>query len=575
MSSQAPNANYYFTRYLHGYHTNVEVVTRLSKSPTAKNELTNLIAMINAQEHWKEKPALTSLHKIAKLTLTSNFDAPVSPHQVVEQPKAGSFLNLNANALGVVAGFLPDFKAIFNMGIACKEANQHIKEMLTKNPKLLSNYLNTLLERKDEATIMRFLGQCHSIYADTPLSLVIRTTWPRFAICLHEIQKKFPTVAKVEIAKKDISDQDFETCLAAFPKPQALDISGCAAINAATLHRAKFPVTLEQLCLSGTQLDDHGLHEICKNDSKLKLINIRDCVSLSLAGIFTVTLPASIECYLTSKDDLSPDEIGQLKRLLETWPNNACLRTMVAISEMSLPKTRQELEAVQNMLEKALSICPRYVDALIGLAMLQLAKAVKGKEPNDKSVLYAKSILQQVSEMYPEMTVISFGLGITLWILREYASAHKQLSKYLAHNPDDSTAPMMLADIYMIGTHEIKKDYKEAERLLKLALQHARDGSVGQFSLALINHNGGFGIESNPAEAKKLMKQFLDGDEELLDDFFLAQELIMASAKFAKFVLEDPAFTSYKPKIIPMFKSLLALDPDNKELKEIILSCAL
>lgn len=577
MSSKTPDINLYFTRYLQGYETNIEVVNRLSTSKTAKTDLATLINHITTTEHWKENPKLVSLHQIAKITRKSNFNAPNSAHSERDPSKAGSFLCLTPPALGAVAGFLPNFQTLFQMGSCCKEANQQIKEAIAQNPQLLSRYLSKLLECKNETAIMLFLRTCsQSQYAITPLTLSVRTLWPRLEICLHEIQKKFPTIAKVEIAKKDISDQEFVTCLAAFPNLQALDLSGCTALSAAILHKAKYPVTVEHLYLSGTQLDDQGLQEICKNGQNLKVIDIRHCAALTLPGIFTVQLPSTIEQYITGKNDLSEVEQQQLLRLLESAPDNTYLLTHTAVIIIQQAKSNR-WEQVQANLEKAHKACPRYVDALADLGKIHVCRGLKNRALGAKPFQIASHWLSKAVEIGMSDVQSLISLIIAKIELHEYKMALTLLDRIRKIDSDCPAINPLAGRIYMAGGEGIERDFKKAEELLRNTRGPGLTPSIDEkFELAIIYHEGGYGIERNVIEAKRLMKELLDSSANPAADIMFIPEMTVMGAKLGKYLLEDASFArSYKTKVNALFKVLLASDPMNSELKEVILSCAL
>jgi len=562
MSAVDPFVNVCFNRYQNGYINDAQVVSKLLHTKEAKKALETLLVCIKEQPHWQESGKLKNLYKITKASLKNNFSGKVSARE--ESQGLG---RLSPALWGRISDELPEVKSLFRFSSICKEAYQLRDEVLARSPKQLSRYLSDLLAKLDEPRIMRFLQSCkESSYSDTPLVLRLRSAWPRQAICLHEIQKKFPTIECLHFDKKDITNIEFERLLGACPTVKAIDLSGCNALSARTLADARFPVALEGLCLSGTALDDLALRTLLVNLPKLRRLDITNCAALGLNARLTAQLPSCIEKYeITFERNNESEEL--LKHLLEAFPDHPVLNVLTcAIKKETVLVDKLKLEKVLKSYPNYFDAHSAYVMTLACLAHTSYCFNADVYEKLLKQALTHSRFCLQLDQTNPEL----FFVLIFLLVLHEkYEEALSYLPQVIDTVPE-TKFNSLLGYVYL----NLSKG-KEAVRYFKLSLDKNRKELLSHFSLALIYTEGLDGVLIDQKEAKRyaacLFEQNLDEDE-----LFLSQRHSLTCAKLCKLLLEDPEMKEkHSAKISALLKLCLKVDPNNAELQSFLLSCTL
>jgi len=580
MTVVASYVNYSFGRYQMGYLKDAEVVSQLLNTKVAKECLVALIEKITAIPHWQETAKLKNLQSFAKASLKNNFAGAtvkktclastwLSKQKVIDQ----GLNTLTSDLWGVIANQLPNVQPLFRFASSCKEAYFLRDEMLARSTNQLSRYLSELLAKQDEKRLMQFLGNLsQSAYAKTPLTLTLTTCWPRQAICLHEIQKKFTNFACLQIAKRDIVDDDFCQLLEACPKVKGLDLSNCSTLTAACLANAKYSLSLERLILSGTQLDDQGLQAICKNLKKLKELDISGTQTTAEVSL-TVELPRTIEQYKANHELQQP----ALKRLLEQHPKSPCLLAGSVIWHLI---TKDEFSCVIEQLREMLKEYPHFTTLRSSLGMLLIENAIKSlryePEQYSKALTEAQEYLTGshhtllANEYRSLMAVLSF-------MRRKYADALRFIEAALNENPENVDHVSMKGDILMQQGPYFRRQFVVAELCFTQVIAKAPEDASNYLKLALIYVEGGDGVPCQPDEAKRCLEIALGLDNEsILEPIARTETLLLRYAKLGKLILDDPALkAAHGPQAKKLFKELLADAPQNPELKSLILSCAL
>lgn len=549
MSVVGNYVNYCFTRYQKGYSNDAQVVSRLLNTKEPEKALKLLLERIKGIPHWQEVPKLKNLLKEAKISLKNNFS--------VEKKETAQ--NVAINAWPFIAQHLTEVKPLFQFARTCKEIYAVRHELMAQSPKQLSLYLSDLLAKRDEKRIFAFLQSCkESSYVDTPVELRIRTTWPRQAIVLHEIQKKFSTIQRLTIEKLDITDKEFETLLSACPRALELSISGCTALTAPYLANASYPTTLEGLQLSGTSLTDPGLQSLLGRLPNLKRLDITNCPAISVMARYAATLPSCIELYSFTEARYE-DIKEELKRCLEAAPDNLVL----LVTGIHLTGTRE----YQKKLEALLKSHPNYYHLHFTLCMNLLHLAMENHLSNhelfEKYTKQADVHLQLCLQLKKDDPDLALLFAITYAMRQKYAEARLYACKYLAFakgKDDVFCAHALLGNIYLnLG------QFKEAKE--HLALAETRET---QFSLALLQVDAG-----DVKEAKRLALLAFENGLKTKEQF-IGPRLSMTCAKLCKLLLDDPAAKEkYGSTIKEFFRICLQVDPLNSELQTFILSCTL
>lgn len=580
---------YCFDRYQKGFLKEAEVVSQLLKTKVAKACLLKLMEEISKIPHWQEQQKLKNLHSFAKTSLKNNFagskatllpafSSLIMRQNVIDQ----GFNRLTPDLWGLVANRMPNVQPLFRLASTCKEAYFLRDEMLARSSTQLSLYLQELLAKRDEKQIMRFLGNCsEGCYADTPLTLRITSSWPRQAICLHEIQKKFPNIVFLQIAKHDLDDSDFEMLLSACPTTKGLDLSRCTALSTAMLARASYPVSLERLKLAGTQIDDAGLQLLCKQLLALKELDVRGCPLLTLNGRFIIELPKSIEMY---RLDLPADK-AFLRPLLENHRQHPIVLTHAIVERQIDLDAFDEISSNAKM---ALKAYPNQYQLRVALGFTYLGYAMTNvryeHEKMGQILKEAEAFLSgdksRIHEVYGEklgnvqVTVLFLMIH---FLLQQFADAQCIAEAELRKRPNDKDIINFLGLIYMQQGQGFVRDLQQAVKYLNLSLEMKHDESRVHLLLAMIYLEGGDGIPAQVDEAKKSLVAAFDQDAEVISDPFIrTKPYLIRLAKLGKMVLDDPALKAkYGDEVLKFFKALLKDAPDNIELKSLILSCLL
>lgn len=576
---------YCFDRYQKGCLKEAEVVSQLLKTKVAKVCLLKLMEEISKIPHWQEQQKLKNLHVFVKTSLKNNFPGtkgslrPAFPSRIMRQNVIDQGMtHLTQDLWGMIANRMPNVQPLFRLASTCKEAYFLRDEMLARSSTQLSLYLQELLAKKDEKQIMRFLGSCSEVcYANTPVTLRITSTWPRQFICLHEIQKKFPNIVLLQIAKHDLDDDDFEMLLAACPTLKGLDLSQCTALTTPALARARYPVNLEKLILNGTQLNDTGLQQICTRLTTLKELDVRACPLLTLNGRFTVELPKSIEMYKVD----SQDDKTFLRALLESHPQHPIVLAQAMFDRMM---KAEDFDEICPKVKKALEAYPKQCQLQMAHGLMLLSYATTSlrhdHEKMGQLLKEAEPLLSAHMHRFNEVFGDRLGNGLIIaifamiqFLLQRYGEAKRLVEAGLKKNPNDGDLINFMGLIFMQQGPGFVRDFQQAVKYLNLAVAKQADESRALLLLAMIYIEGGDGIAPQVDEAKKSLVAALNKDAEVMSDPFIrTKPYLMRMAKLGKMVLDDPELKArHEAEVRKFFKALLEDAPDNKELKSLIL----
>ncbi len=478
-----------FQDYLTSTIPAVSFVERELQSPTARKSLEAVVQTIKDFTSWESEPRLKILHDVSVLSLQQ---LPEKPHIELIPASTSSFTTLPFEIQELIALSLP-LNSLLRLSETCRDLFERCLYWISRDETKLGRYLSHLLQQKNEERIDALLQASGPFPLNTRCNLYFSLGWPRIAIVLDKIQRKFPDLEldlepgenPVEEVPSNPNDvlQMFLGTAAPFAASQRkaswLDVTHTQIVLSACPHLKRLFICssrlqssslstiaklhhLSELQLCHTKISDREFTTITHSCPNLRKLFLRTCKGFTAEAISSYH-PRHLE-VLNINDSVY--DTATLKNILTQDSSNGVILTLLACRDDIALSDRKKY------VQQALGLMPSYARAHECFAMISWLHPAEDELPDYTLV---KKHLIRSYKIYPFVSVI-YNLALFFQtgpdaLSKDLGIATFLYNDILKNSPQHVRAMTNLAEIHILGDDKGAKNPKRANELLHNALE--------------------------------------------------------------------------------------------------------